>query len=157
MIIEKNNYFTSSTGSMSSMSKIFLSEYYMFVQDEVRDAGNAEGEDIANQHIPSAGEAFDKQQHTHLYQESTGAGEVVTRVMAEKRAERVRGDAVAPDGIVSQHEIGQYGALERDKRREQILAPIMAFEQVIRTKPQDAHVHRRSCQRRDCKPQIPLY
>ena len=82
MIIEKNNYFTSSTGSMSSMSKIFLSEYYMFVQDEVHDAGNAEGEDIANQHIPSAGEAFDKQQRTHLNQECAGTGEVVARVMA---------------------------------------------------------------------------
>ena len=46
MIIEKNNYFTSSTGSMSSMSKIFLSEYYTFVQYEVCDAGDAEGEEI---------------------------------------------------------------------------------------------------------------
>ena len=127
----------------------------MFVQDEVHNAGNAKGQDITNQHIPSAGEAFYKQQHTHLYQESTGAGEVVTRVMAEKRAERVRRDAVLPNGIVRQHEIGQYGALERDKRREQIFAPIMAFEQVVRAKPQDAHVHRRSCQRGEQKAEIP--
>ena len=79
----------------------------MFVQDEVRDAGNAEGEDIANQHIPSAREAVDKQQRTHLYQEFVGTGEVVARAMAEKRAERVRRNTVAPYGVVRKREIGQ--------------------------------------------------
>ena len=155
MIIEKNNYFTSSTGSMSSMSKIFLSEYYMFVQDEVHDAGNAEGEDIANQHIPSAGEAFDKQQRTHLNQECAGTGEVVARVMAEKRAERVRRNTVAPYGVVRKREIGQHGTFERYERRQQVLAPVIAFEQIVRTEPQHAHVHRRSCQRGEQKAEIP--
>ena len=119
----------------------------MFVQDEVRDAGNAEGEDIANQHIPSAGEAFDQQQRTHLYQECAGTGEVVARVMAEKRAERVRRNTVAPYGVV--------GTFERYERRQQVLAPIIAFEQIVRTKPQHAHVHRRSCQRGEQKTEIP--
>ena len=126
----------------------------MFVQDEVRDAGDAEGEDIANQYIPSAGEAFDKQQRTHLYQECAGTGEVVARVMAEKRAERVRRNTVAPYGVVRQREIGQHGTFERYERRQQVLAPVIAFEQVVRTKPQDQHVHRRSRQCRGSKSQI---
>ena len=79
----------------------------MFVQDEVRDAGNAEGEDIANQYIPSSGEAFDKQQRTHLDQKCAGTGEVVAREMAEKRAERVRRNTVAPYRVVRKREIGQ--------------------------------------------------
>ena len=123
--------------SDSALLAIHFSEYYMFVQDEVRDAGNAEGEDIANQHIPSAGEAFDQQQRTHLNQECAGTGEVVARVMAEKRPERVRRDAVFPDSKVCQCEIGQHGTFKGDERRKQVLAPVIAFEQVVRTKPQD--------------------
>ena len=62
----------------------------MFVQDEVRDAGNAEGEDIANQYIPSAGEAFDQQQCTHLNQERLVAkrGNIPQR-KPNRRCERV--------------------------------------------------------------------
>ena len=129
----------------------------MFVQDEVRDAGDAEGEDIANQHIPSAGEAFDQQQHTHLDQECAGTGEVVAREMAEKGAERVRRNTVAPYGVVRKREIGQHGTFKGDERRKQVLAPIIAFEQIVRTEPQHAHVHRRSRQCRGGKSQIAVH
>ena len=127
----------------------------MFVQDEVHNAGNAKCQDIANQYIPSAGEAFDKQQRTHLNQECAGTGEVVARVMAEKRAERVRRNTVAPYGVVRKREIGQHGTFKGDERRKQVLAPVIAFEQIVRTEPQHAHVHRRSCQRGEQKAEIP--
>ena len=126
----------------------------MFVQDEVHNAGNAKCQDIANQHIPSSGEAFDQQQHAHLYQECAGTGEVVARVMTEKRAERVRRNTVAPYGVVRKREIGQHGTFKGDERRKQVLAPVIAFEQVVRTEPQHAHVHRRSRQCRGSKSQI---
>ena len=129
----------------------------MFIQDEISDAGDAEGEDIANQHIPSAGEAFDKQQRTHLDQECAGTGEVVARVMAKKRAERVRRNTVAPYGVVRKREIGQHGTFKGDERRKQVLAPVIAFEQVVRTKPQDQHVYRRSRQCRGSKLQIAVH
>ena len=129
----------------------------MFVQNEVHDAGEAKRKNVADKDIPSSGEALDKQQRAHLEQKRAGAREIIARIMAEERTKRVRRDAVAPDGIVRQHKIGQYGAFERDKGRKQIFAPIMAFEQIVRAEPQDQHVHRRSRQRRERKTKIPDY
>ena len=76
-----------------------------------------------------------EEQKHHFDEESPGAGEIISSVMAHERAERPCGNTVTPHAIIGNHKICEYRALERDERREDIFSPITAVQQIVRTKP----------------------
>lgn len=121
---------------------LFLTEYDPFVHEEVQATGHAQRQQVTPHDIPLEHFLY-KKQEGHLDKKGTDTGEVVAAQVTEKRPCGTARHPVLPDKEIGHDEIGHGGALERDDRRDDVLAHISA-EKPLGADPKHESVHDRS-------------
>ena len=129
---------------MSDLFSLLFREYQEFVDKEIEDARETQGDEVAD-HGSLIGEFVDQEQETHLDGEACDAGGIVGQETGTKGTTRVLLDAVLPDKEVGQKEIGEHGTFERDGWGRQESTYIIVKDVVCQHK-QDCRVDTRAGQ-----------
>jgi hypothetical protein len=75
--------------------------------------------------------------------------------MTEERPRGARRDTISPYAKIGDDEIRKYGELKTDERRQDIFPPVASIQQIVRTNPQDEHIHRRAREGRSSELGVP--
>lgn len=111
-------------------------EYDLIIHDKIDYSRHAHRYKVAYDHIP-AEDPLHKQQESQTKQKDCGAGDVII----QKCQKRIPGLLpVFPDIEIRYEEVGDDSALEGDRRRDYIFAPITLGEDQVRKRPEDKHV-----------------
>ena len=112
------------------------------VHEEIEEPGEAESEQVAPYDVPPEQDG-EELEEDHLDDETADAAAEIAGIVPPIGAGAAPGDAVTPDEEIGDGEIGQCGADERDRRREDTFAGI-AVEPQMRAHPKDSRIYGRA-------------
>ena len=89
----------------------FLPEYHPFVHDEIEDAGEDEGNEVAKDDIES-GKMADENEGDHLDEEGCYAGNIIGKETTQKSSHRARAHTVLPYKEIGKGVVGEHGTFK---------------------------------------------
>ena len=120
-----------------------LPEYHPFVHDEVEDAGEDEGYEVAKDDIES-GKMSDENEGDHLDEKGCYAGNIIGKEAPPKSSRRALTHPVLPHKEIGKGVVGEHGTLKRYGGCNEKPHKFRFGKEHLRQKPHHTAIHRRS-------------